>query len=66
MVARLNDIPGIICLTPKGAIYGFPNITGTGLTSGEFAKLVLEKAGVAVLTLFDNSFSEYILGSSHE
>jgi aspartate/methionine/tyrosine aminotransferase len=49
MVAKLNDIPGITCATPKGAIYVFPNITGTGLTSKEFAKLVLEKAGVAVV-----------------
>ncbi|MBP2663799.1 MAG: aruH [Firmicutes bacterium] len=49
MVARLNDIPGITCSTPKGAIYVFPNITGTGLTSREFANLVLEKAGVAVV-----------------
>ncbi|SDE29674.1 pyridoxal phosphate-dependent aminotransferase [Sporomusa acidovorans] len=49
MVKRLNEIPGITCATPKGAIYVFPNITGTGLSSREFAKVVLEKAGVAVV-----------------
>ncbi|QDR82498.1 pyridoxal phosphate-dependent aminotransferase [Sporomusa termitida] len=49
MVEKLNEIPGITCSIPKGAIYVFPNITGTGLTSKEFAQLVLEKAGVAVV-----------------
>ena len=49
MVKKLNEIPGITCNTPKGAIYVFPNITGTGFSSKEFAKFVLEKAGVAVV-----------------
>jgi aspartate/methionine/tyrosine aminotransferase len=49
MVEKLNELPGITCATPKGAIYVFPNITGTGLTSKEFATLMLEKAGVAVV-----------------
>ena len=49
IVARLNDIPGIFCPTPEGACYVFPNITGTGMSSAEFADFVLEKAGVALL-----------------
>lgn len=49
MVAKLNEIPGVTCNPPKGAIYVFPNISGTGLTSKEFAQFVLEKAGVAVV-----------------
>lgn len=48
MVGCLNDIPGVSCPTPAGAIYAFPDITGTGLTSVEFARFVLEKAGVAL------------------
>ena len=45
----LNKIPGISCLKPGGAIYVFPSIAGTGLTSDQFADLMLEQAGVAVL-----------------
>lgn len=49
MVGALNEIPGISCPAPKGAIYAFPNIQGTGLSSQEFAKIVLDKAGVATV-----------------
>ena len=48
IVAGLNSLPGISCLTPKGAFYGFPNITQTGWTSDEFAEIMLSKAGVAI------------------
>ena len=62
MVARLNELPGVTCTVPKGAIYAFPNITGTGLTSKEFAQLVLEKAGVAVVpgTCFGDAGEGYV------
>lgn len=49
LVAGLNNIPGISCLTPGGAFYVFPNITKTGLSSEEFSSLMLEKANVALL-----------------
>lgn len=49
MVSELNQIPGIACPAPHGSIYAFPNITGTGLSSQEFARTVLDKAGVAVV-----------------
>ena len=49
MIDCLNDIPGIRCNRPEGALYLFPNITGTGLSSKEFARVVLEEAGVAVV-----------------
>jgi aspartate aminotransferase len=49
IVAGLNDIPGITCVEPQGAFYAFPNITGTGLTSGELAGRLLADAGVAAL-----------------
>jgi len=49
IVAGLNDLPGVTCLQPQGAFYVFPNITGTGLTSGELADRLLNEAGVAAL-----------------
>ncbi|MCB9818886.1 pyridoxal phosphate-dependent aminotransferase [Candidatus Nomurabacteria bacterium] len=57
LVDGLNDIKGIKCLAPGGAIYIFPNISGTGMTSAEFADFALEKAGVAVLP--GTNFGEY-------
>lgn len=49
LVEGLNNLPGISCVMPKGAIYAFPNITATGMTSEEFADFALEKANVALL-----------------
>jgi len=49
IVKGLNSIPGFTCLSPKGAFYAFPNITGTDMTSQECADHLLYKAGVAVL-----------------
>lgn len=49
LVAGLNDIPGIKCVKPEGALYVFPNIASTGMSSEEFADFALEKAGVALL-----------------
>jgi aspartate/methionine/tyrosine aminotransferase len=34
---------------PGGAFYAFPNISSFGLTSEDFADVMLEKAGVALL-----------------
>ena len=50
MVEGLNRIPGISCLNPAGAFYVFPNITGTGIGSKEFADRLLEEFGVAALS----------------
>ncbi len=49
IVEGLNKIEGISCLKPQGAFYVFPNITKTGLTSDQFADLILEEGGVAGL-----------------
>ena len=49
IVSGLNSISGFSCLSPKGAFYAFPNITGTGMTSKECAEFLLNKAGVAAL-----------------
>jgi aspartate/methionine/tyrosine aminotransferase len=57
MVEGLNRIPGITCLNPAGAFYVFPNITGTGMPSKEFADRLLEEFGVAALS--GASFGEH-------
>lgn len=57
LVDGLNSIPGIECVKPEGAMYAFPNITGTGMTSDEFTHFALEKAGVALLP--GNNFGEH-------
>jgi len=57
LVDGLNDIPGIKCVKPEGALYAFPNISGTGMTSEEFADFALEKAGVALLP--GNNFGDF-------
>jgi aspartate aminotransferase len=49
MVEGLNAIPGVTCLNPKGAFYVFPNISGSGKSSREFADALLEEHGVAAL-----------------
>jgi aspartate aminotransferase len=46
----LNALPGVKCFKPRGAFYVFPNITGTGMKSGELANLLLNEAGVACLS----------------
>ena len=57
VVDGLNSIDGIRCPVPKGAFYAFPNVTGTGLSSREFADRCLEEAGVALLS--GTAFGEY-------
>jgi len=48
LVDGLNSLEGVSCLKPKGAFYVFANITGTGLSSEEFARYMLVEAGVAL------------------
>ena len=50
MVAGLNKIQGFSCLSPKGAFYVFPNVSGTGWPSKKLADALLEEAGVAGLS----------------
>jgi len=58
IVAELNKIDGILCPTPEGAFYVYPDVTGllgrewggvTPTTSLELADLILEQAEVAVV-----------------
>ena len=50
VVEGLNAIPGISCLSPAGAFYVFPNVSGTGLSGSEFADRLLRDPGVCVLS----------------
>jgi aspartate aminotransferase len=50
MVEGLNSIPNISCRVPAGAFYVFPNISGTGMSSKEFADRLLDEFGVAALS----------------
>jgi aspartate aminotransferase len=58
MVGLLNEIPGVSCLMPRGAFYGFPNVSGllgqqyagrrVG-TSVELSEALLDEAHVATV-----------------
>ncbi|MGI8784432.1 MAG: pyridoxal phosphate-dependent aminotransferase [Acidobacteriota bacterium] len=50
VVELLNRIPGVSCRSPRGAFYVFPNVKGLGRSSSELARLLLQEAGVAVLS----------------
>ena len=49
VVEALNRLPGISCVTPKGAFYAFPNITETGYAAKALASALLEESGVALI-----------------
>lgn len=49
MVKLLNDIPGFSCITPKGAFYAFPNISGTGMKAKQLEEALLDEVGVATV-----------------
>ncbi len=49
VVNGLNAIPGVCCGQPAGAFYAFPNVTVPGMTSGQLADALLDKAGVVTL-----------------
>ncbi|WP_372776905.1 pyridoxal phosphate-dependent aminotransferase [Litorivivens sp.] len=44
----LNEVKGIQCEVPDGAIYVFADIRGTGLSSENFSRVILEDCGIAV------------------
>ncbi len=58
IVEMLNDVPGVTCITPKGAFYAYPNVTGTfGKTFGgrtinssmDLAEFLLDEVRVATV-----------------
>jgi aspartate aminotransferase len=48
-VELLNRLPGVSCVTPKGAFYAFPNVSETGWAAKSLASALLERAGVALI-----------------
>src|SRR5215211_1755152 len=61
IVAGLNELPGVECITPQGAFYAFPRITETGHPADDLAELLLDEAGVACLS--GTAFGRY--GEGH-
>ena len=49
VVAALGRMPGIVCPTPEGSFYVFPDIRGTGMTSQQFADHLIERHSVGVV-----------------
>ncbi|PRY26695.1 aspartate/methionine/tyrosine aminotransferase [Aliiruegeria haliotis] len=49
VVELLNGLPGVSCITPKGAFYAFPNISETGWKAKDLASSLLEETGVATI-----------------
>ena len=50
IVSGLNKIKGVTCKKPHGAFYVFPNVKSFGMESKKLADIILQKAGVAVLS----------------
>ena len=49
VVEGLNALPGVTCITPKGAFYAFPNVSQTGWKAKKLATALLDEAGVALI-----------------
>ncbi len=49
VVAGLNKLTGVSCVSPRGAFYAFPNVSQTGWKAKQLASTLLEEAGVACL-----------------
>ncbi len=49
VVEGLNSLPGISCITPKGAFYAFANVSQTGWPAKKLASALLDDAGVALI-----------------
>ena len=45
----LNDLPGVSCVTPKGAFYAFPGVASLGMTDVEFCESLLHTERVALI-----------------
>ena len=60
-VSGLNKL-GLTCLEPRGAFYAFPSIQSTGMSSEEFAELLLVEEHVALVPggAFGASGSGYV------
>jgi aminotransferase len=61
MIKRLNEMPNIHCIKPRGAFYAFPNIGEMEKGSEKFTDLLLKEAKVLVVP--GTEFGKY--GDSH-
>ena len=57
-VGRLDRIKGVSCVLPQGCYVAFPDITGTGLSSGEMQELLFNEGRVAVVPGLPEWFGE--------
>ncbi|KYH38863.1 MAG: aminotransferase [Candidatus Hecatellales archaeon B24] len=55
--SRINGMPKISAVKPRGAFYIFPNIKATGMTSEEFSSYLIQEARVA--TVPGRAFGRY-------
>ena len=62
LVKGIRAIPGLSCVAPNGAFYLYVNVSGTGLSSEEFAMRLLRETHVAVVpgTAFGPGGAEYV------
>ena len=58
---RLQAMPGLELVEPNGAFYALPHITLPGMDSREFAKFLLENAGIAVVP--GEAFGDFAAGT---
>ena len=49
VVEVLNKLPGVSCITPKGAFYAFPNVKQTDWKAKPLANALLDEAGMALI-----------------
>ena len=49
VLEHLSNTPGLTVIEPEGAMYVLVDVTGTGLTSGEFSRKLYDAEEVAVL-----------------
>jgi arginine:pyruvate transaminase len=61
-VARLNQVPGLKCLSPDAGMFMMLDVRGTGLGSCEFSTKLYEATGVSVLdaTAFGKSAAGHV------
>lgn len=57
LITRLNQLPDVHCVKPKGAFYAFPNVKSFGMKSPKFGDFLLKKA--KVITIPGTEFGKY-------
>lgn len=62
LVNRLNEMPGVNCVVPKGAFYAFPSFKEWGIPSKELATILLREAQIACVpgSAFGNYGEDFI------